>query len=93
MSKSKYSDQRWRIIHIIGYVEASDADTAIKKAIDEFKITNAQIQQCLFCRADKGKRTKAPTADEGPQRPQVGRRSDAARCGVLKLTRSQLLRR
>jgi hypothetical protein len=39
---SKKADYRWRIIHIksttIGYVEASDADAAIKKAIDELKI-------------------------------------------------------
>jgi hypothetical protein len=44
---------RWRIIikgtptATVGYVEASDADTAIKKAIEDFKITNAQIQQRL----------------------------------------------
>ena len=44
---------RWRIIHIkgsrttIGYVEATDADTAVKKGIEEFKIANEQIQQRL----------------------------------------------
>jgi hypothetical protein len=44
---------RWRIIiegrptTTIGYVTASDADIAIKNAIEDFKITNAQIQQRL----------------------------------------------
>jgi hypothetical protein len=52
--KPQKPDDRWRIIHIkgtpaetIGYIHAPDAETAIKKAIEEFKITNAQIQQRL----------------------------------------------
>jgi hypothetical protein len=50
----KQPDHRWRIIHIkgtpaetIGYVYAPDAEAAVEKAIDEFKIGNAQIQQRL----------------------------------------------
>ena len=50
---SNPSNYRWRISHFsaalatIGYVEAPDAETAIKNAIKEFKITNVQIQQLL----------------------------------------------
>jgi hypothetical protein len=57
---SKKSHNRWRIIiegtpsATIGYVEASDAETAIKKAIEEFKITNAQIRQRLVAERVKG---------------------------------------
>jgi hypothetical protein len=38
----------------IGYVEASDVDTAIKKAIEDFKITNVQIQKRLVAERIKG---------------------------------------
>jgi hypothetical protein len=57
---SKTSHNRWRIIiegrptTTIGYVEASDAETAIEKAIEKFKITNAQIQQRLVAERIKG---------------------------------------
>jgi hypothetical protein len=43
-------------------VEASDADTAIKKAIEDFKITNVQIQKRLVAEIDK----KAPGAVAPP---------------------------
>jgi hypothetical protein len=46
--KPEKPDHKWRIIHLkgtpaktIGYVEAPDADSAIKKAIEEFKIEPA----------------------------------------------------
>jgi hypothetical protein len=43
---AKLPDHKWRIIHLkgaktIGYVEAPDAQTAIKQAIEEFKIEPA----------------------------------------------------
>jgi hypothetical protein len=47
----------WRIIHLPGtggpaetlrYVKAPDAETAIKKVVEEFKITNVQVQQPLI---------------------------------------------
>jgi hypothetical protein len=45
---AKKPDLKWRIIHLkgtpaktIGFVEAPDAETAIKKAIEEFKIEPA----------------------------------------------------
>ena len=45
---AKKPDHKWRIVHLkgtpaktIGYVEAPDADSAIKKAIEEFKIEPA----------------------------------------------------
>jgi hypothetical protein len=55
---------RWRLIiegtptTTIGYVAASDADTAIKKTIEDFKITNAQIQQRLVAERIKGSAQK-----------------------------------
>jgi hypothetical protein len=46
---------RWRIslikatpAAVIGYVEAPDAETAIAKAIEEFKITDPQKQRRLI---------------------------------------------
>jgi hypothetical protein len=49
------SSKRWRISLIkatpaatIGYVEAPDAESAIKKAIEEFKITDTQKQRRLI---------------------------------------------
>jgi hypothetical protein len=60
------SHTRWRIViegtpgTTIGYIEASDADTAIKKAIEDFKITNAQIQQHLVAERTKGSVQKLP---------------------------------
>jgi hypothetical protein len=51
---SNPSNYRWRIAHFsaslfatIGYIEAPDAETAIKNAIKEFKITNVRLQQHL----------------------------------------------
>ena len=47
----------WRIIHLpgtgtpaqtLGYVKAPDAETAILKVVEEFKITNVQVQQRLI---------------------------------------------
>ena len=59
---------RWWIVHIkgtpaptIGYVEAADAETAIKNAIKEFKITSVQLQQHLVAERIKQKRTERPT--------------------------------
>jgi len=40
-------------------VEASDADTAIEKAIEELKITNPQIQQRLVAERAKTSGQKA----------------------------------
>jgi hypothetical protein len=47
-------DHSWRISRIrgtpaafIGIVDAPDKDTAIKKAIEEFKITNPEYQKRL----------------------------------------------
>jgi len=58
--KPKQPNRRWRIIHIkgtpvetIGYVSARDAEAALEKAIDEFKITNPQIQQRLVAERTK----------------------------------------
>jgi hypothetical protein len=48
------SNKRWRIsleatpAAIVGYVDAPDAETAIEKAIEEFKITDPQNQQQLI---------------------------------------------
>jgi hypothetical protein len=43
----------------IGYIESSEAETAIKKAIEELKITNAQIQR-LVAERIKGSAQKGP---------------------------------
>jgi hypothetical protein len=77
LNRSNPSDYRWRItrrnvaLATIGYVEAPDAETAIKKAIKEFKITNIQIQQHLVAErikrsAQRGRQLKKPqTGDLG----------------------------
>jgi hypothetical protein len=48
-------DDRWRIIHIkgtpaetIGYVHAPDAEAAIKKAIEEFKVRTRKYSSALL---------------------------------------------
>jgi hypothetical protein len=38
---------------IIGYVEAPDAESAIKKAIEEFKITDPQKQRRLIAHLER----------------------------------------
>jgi hypothetical protein len=56
---------RWRIIHLtdvpaktLGYVDAPDAETAISRAVEEFKITNVQAQERLL--AERSKASWAP---------------------------------
>jgi hypothetical protein len=51
---------RWRIIHLtdlpaktLGYVEAPDAETAIRRAVEEFKITNVQAQERVLAERSK----------------------------------------
>jgi hypothetical protein len=38
----------------LGYVKAPDANTAIKKVREEFKITNVQVQQRLIAERIEG---------------------------------------
>ena len=54
MPKKKIADSEWRITlisgkrgHVYGRVSAPDADEAIKRAIDEFAITNPEHQKRL----------------------------------------------
>jgi hypothetical protein len=49
------SSKRWRIslikaspARLIGHVETSDAESAIKKAIEEFKITDPYVRRRLI---------------------------------------------
>jgi hypothetical protein len=54
------SSKRWRISLIkvtpaalIGYVDATDAETAIKKAVEEFKITDPPRQRRLIAQLER----------------------------------------
>jgi hypothetical protein len=56
------SSKRWCISLInatpaalLGYVEAPDAESAIKKAIEEFKITDPQKQRRLIAQLQRGR--------------------------------------
>jgi hypothetical protein len=53
--------KRWRIslikatpARLIGHVTAPDAETAIAKAIEEFKITDPSQQRRLIAQVDRG---------------------------------------
>jgi hypothetical protein len=59
------TNYRWRIIHLsdlpaktLGYVEAPDSETAIKRAVEEFKITDVQAQERVL--AERSKASWAP---------------------------------